>query len=160
MIEVKYVVVAVAGAAGFVASMFTIGMGLGRSWSQLEPAVFADTFPGTFVFLLPTIALTLPLGLYGAWNAMTSAPARSTSWKQWRLALIGLVASTLITIVYHVPANYRIWRHDLDATELSSELDRWLAFHALRVLIAGLALVAALRAALEDLQPVEGAAGS
>lgn len=149
MTEVKVsrpAVLGLAGTVGFVASMFTIGMGLGRSWSQLEPEVFAETFPGTFVFLLPTVALTLPFAIYGTWHAMRAAGTESAQRRRWRTALVGLLASTAVTAVYHVPANYRIWRHDLTADEISTELDRWLLVHALRLAIAVFAMVAAFRA--------------
>ncbi|MEM9654877.1 MAG: hypothetical protein AAGA65_22490 [Actinomycetota bacterium] len=134
------------GTVGFVASMFTIGMGLGRSWSQLEPEVFADTFPDTFLFLLPTVALTLPFAIYGTWRSMQAATPGSTTRRHWRVAFIGLLISTAVTAVYHVPANYRIWQHDLTASEISTELDRWLLLHAVRLAIAVVALVAAFRA--------------
>ncbi|MEM7142278.1 MAG: DUF1772 domain-containing protein [Actinomycetota bacterium] len=135
-----------AGCVGFVASMFTIGMGLGRSWTQLEPQVFAETFPGTFLFLLPTVGLTLTPGVYGVWQAYRAAAPGSAAFRRWRLALAGLLASTTVTLIYHVPANYRIWQHDLTDAQISTELDRWLVFHAIRLVIAVAAMLAAFRA--------------
>ena len=137
-------IVGLAGTVGFVSVMLTIGLGLGRSWSQLDPEVFADTFPATFVFLLPAVALTLTPGLAGVWIARKEAtPARRPG---WNLALGGLAVSLLVTVAYHVPANYRLWRSDLSASEISTELDRWLALHAVRLAAAVVAMAAAFLA--------------
>lgn len=140
----KAEIIGLAGTVGFVSVMLTIGLGLGRTWTLLDPRVFADTFPATFVFLLPAIAVTLTPGLVGVWIARREAtPTRRP---MWNLALGGLAVSLLITVAYHVPANYRLWRSDLSASDISTELDRWLAVHAVRLLAAGVAMVAAFLA--------------
>lgn len=137
----KAEIVGLAGTVGFVSVMLTIGLGLGRTWTQLDPGVFADTFPATFAFLLPAIAVTLTPGLVGVWIARREAtPSRRPKWK---LALAGLAVSLLITVAYHVPANYRLWRSDLSDSDISTELDRWLAFHAVRLLAGAVAMIAA-----------------
>lgn len=54
--------------------------------------------------------------------------------------------SVLITLAYHLPANIRIWTGDFPSDEATTELNRWLALHAVRTLAGLVAVGASFRA--------------
>jgi hypothetical protein len=135
-------IIAFGGSVGFTAVMATIGMGLGRQWVQIDSLVWADTWLATFLFLLPCIAVTLTPAAIAVVVALRNAPAGSRERRNWQIAAAGLAVSVLITLVYHLPTNIRIWTGDFTADEATTELHRWLLLHAVRTL-AGLAAVIA-----------------
>lgn len=135
-------IVAFGGSVGFTAVMATIGMGLGRQWVQIDSLVWVDTWLATFLFLLPCIAVTLTPAAIAVVFALRDAPAGSRERRNWQIAAAGLAVSVLITLVYHLPTNIRIWTGDFTADEATTELNRWLLLHAVRTL-AGLAAVVA-----------------
>ncbi|MGB3256394.1 MAG: DUF1772 domain-containing protein [Ornithinimicrobium sp.] len=134
------------GSLGFTAVMVTIGMGLGRLWAQIDPVVYGDTFLNTFMFLLPCIAITLLPALIGTFSSWRRADAGSNEKRRWAVTLIGLIASVVVTLIYHLPANFRIWSGDLSSSELTTQLNWWLALHALRTTAALVATIAAFLA--------------
>lgn len=66
--------------------------------------------------------------------------------RRWAVALGGLTVSVLVTLVYHLPANIRIWSGDLSPAELTSQLHWWLALHAVRTAAGLVATIAAFLA--------------
>ena len=74
--------------------------------------VWADTWLNTFLFLLPCIAVTLTPAAIAVVVALRSAPAASRERRNWQIAAAGLGVSVLITLVYHLPTNIRIWTGD------------------------------------------------
>lgn len=138
--------VAFGGSVGFTAVMTTIGMGLGRQWVQIDSLVWADTWLDTFLFLLPCIAVTLTPAVIAVVIALRNAPAASQERRNWQIAAAGLAVSILITLVYHLPANIRVWTDDFTADEATTELHRWLWLHAARTLAGLVAVVASFRA--------------
>ncbi len=138
--------VAFGGSVGFTAVMATIGMGLGRQWVQIDSLVWADTWLNTFLFLLPCIAVTLTPAAIAVVVALRNAPVASRERRNWQIAAAGLVVSVLITLVYHLPTNIRIWTDDVTADEATTQLHRWLLLHAVRTLAGLVAVVASFRA--------------
>ncbi len=138
--------VALAGSVGFTAVMTTIGMGLGRQWVQIDSLVYAETWLPTFLFLLPCIAVTLAPASIAVFIARRNAPAGSKERRNWTIAVAGLTVSVLITLAYHLPANFRIWLDDLTAEEATTELHRWLALHAVRTAAGLIGAIASFRA--------------
>ncbi|MEM9893351.1 MAG: anthrone oxygenase family protein [Actinomycetota bacterium] len=136
---------AVIGSAAYTGVLITIGLGLGRYWQTVPPQDYAAQFDEIFEFLLPAIAITLlpamagiALSLRRAWN--------TTAKTLWLAAAIALAASLAITVLYHVPANNRIWSDTITADDLDTERARWLGWHAART-IAGLTAALATFAA-------------
>ena len=138
--------IAFGGSVGFAAVMATIGMGLGRQWVQIDSLVWADTWLNTFLFLLPCIAVTLTPAAIAVVVALRNAPPASRERRNWQIAAAGLAVSVLITLVYHLPANIRIWTGDFTADEATTQLHRWLLLHAVRTLAGLVAVVASFRA--------------
>ncbi len=139
-------IVAFGGSVGFTAVMATIGMGLGRQWVQIDSLVYVDTWLNTFLFLLPCIAVTLTPAAIAVVIALRRAPSASAERRNWRIAATGLAVSVLITLVYHLPTNIRIWTGDFTSDEATTVLNQWLALHAVRTLAGLVAVVASYRA--------------
>ncbi len=139
-------IIAFGGSVGFTAVMATIGMGLGRQWVQIDSLVWADTWLATFLFLLPCIAITLTPAAIAVVVALRNAPAGSRERRNWQIAAAGLAVSVLITLVYHLPTNIRIWTGDFTADEATTQLNRWLVLHAVRTLVGLAAVIASYQA--------------
>lgn len=147
------------GSLGFTAVMLTIGMGLGRLWVQIDPVVYGDTWLNTFLFLLPCIAITLIPAFIGAIWSWRDAAAGSAAKRRWAVALAGLSVSVLVTLVYHLPVNIRIWSGGMSSSELTSQLHWWLALHAVRTaagLVATIAAFLAIKSSFEQKPHQEG----
>jgi hypothetical protein len=138
--------IAFGGSVGFTAVMATIGMGRGRQWVQIDSLVWADTWLNTFLFRLPCIATTLTPAAIAVVVALRDAPAPSRERRNWQIATTALAVSVVITLVYHLPTNIRIWTGDLTADEMPTQLHRWLLLHAVRTLAGLVAVVASFRA--------------
>ncbi len=134
------------GSLGFTAVMLTIGMGLGRLWVQIDPVVYGDTWLNTFLFLLPCIAITLIPAFIGAIWSWRDAAAGSAAKRRWAVTVGGLTVSVLVTLVYHLPVNIRIWSGGMSSSELTSQLHWWLALHAVRTAAGVVATTAAFLA--------------
>lgn len=138
--------IAFGGSVGFTAVMATIGMGLGRQWVQIDSLVWADTWLATFLFLLPCIAVTLTPAAIAVVIALRDAPPASRERRNLQIAAAGLAVSVLITLVYHLPTNIRIWTGDFTAADATTQLHRWLVLHAVRTLAGLVAVVASFQA--------------
>jgi len=134
---------AVVGASAYVGVLLVIGLSLGIYWRGLEPQVYAEWFTGNFIYLLPSVMLVLGPALIGVIGSLWLARGDRVARRLWALALAGLVLSSLVTALYHLPANFRIWSGDLTSPELVSELDAWLVWHLVRWLFGLLGAVAA-----------------
>ena len=134
---------AVVGASAYVGVLLTIGLSLGIYWRGLEPQAYAEWFTDNFILLLPSVMLMLGPALVGVIGSLWLARADRSARRLWSLALAGLVLSSLVTALYHLPANFRIWSGDLTSTELAGELDAWLVWHVVRWLFGLLGAVAA-----------------
>lgn len=67
----------------------------------------------------------------------------------WLIALAGIVLASLIAMVYHLPANFRLWGLDQSDAKVTSELRWWLVLHVHRVLAGLVGAVAAVWTALD-----------
>lgn len=138
---------AVVGSAMFAGVMLTIGLALGRYWWSLDPQAFAVWFEKNFILLLPCVVVTLVPAFIGVGWLLKhdwDSPAR----RGWIIALAGIGTASLITAVYHLPANFRLWGLDQTDAEVTSELRWWLILHVPRVIAGFVGAVAALETAL------------
>ncbi len=140
---------AVGGSAAFFGVMLTIGLGLGKYWLDLEPLVFAQWFKDYYSLLLPWAMLVLSPALIGVIGALVMRKSHRVEYKWWKIALISLSVAFLITLVYHLPANVRIWSLEQSSTEVATELNSWLIMHVLRVVASLVAAYATFRAIFE-----------
>ncbi|MEM8708103.1 MAG: DUF1772 domain-containing protein [Actinomycetota bacterium] len=139
--------IAVLATAAYAGVMIAIGLGLGRYWLDLPPQEFAAWFEANFIFLLPTVAVTSVPALAAAVIAARRTDDAAGR-RDWYIAL-GLIGVTFaVTLAYHLPANLRIWDLTMTDDELRTELTRWLALHAVRVVGALAAAWYALRATI------------
>jgi len=141
---------AVVGLGAYTGVMIAIGLGLGRYWLSLSPSAFVEWFTPNFWFLLPTVGVTLPVALWGSlWSWKLASAAGPTAKRQWRTVVLLLLVTVVVTMAYHLPANFRIWSGTLDDAQVERELGLWLAAHLLRVGPALVATVLAFRAAFQ-----------
>ncbi|MEX1333835.1 MAG: DUF1772 domain-containing protein [Candidatus Limnocylindrales bacterium] len=133
---------AVVGASAYLGVLLVIGLSLGAYWRGLEPQAYAEWFTDNFIYLLPSVMLMLGPALIGVIGSLWLAREDRVARRLWALALAGLVLSSLVTALYHLPANFRIWSGDLTSPELTGELDAWLVWHVVRWLFGLLGAVA------------------
>ncbi len=150
MKRLVYQNLAVIGSAMFTGVMLTIGLALGRYWVDLAPQEFALWFKANFILLLPCVMVTLVPAFVGVgwllkqdWNVPKLR-------RGWMIALGGIGLASLITMVYHLPANFRLWGLDQTDAQITTELRWWLVLHVPRVLAGLTGAVAALWTALES----------
>jgi len=150
MKRLVYQNLAVVGGAMFAGVMLTIGLALGRYWLGLDPQEFASWFQANFILLLPCVMLTLTPALVGvAWLLKQDWNDKRLR-RGWLIALAGLGLASLITLVYHLPANFRLWGLDQTDSEVVSELRWWLVLHIPRIIAGIVGAVAALWTSLES----------
>lgn len=145
-----YQILAVVGSAMFTGVMLTIGLALGRYWVGLEPQEFAVWFEANFLLLLPCVAITLIPAFIGVGWLLKADWHIPRLRKGWLIALAGIGLASLITAVYHLPANFRLWGLDQSDARVASELRWWLVLHVPRVLAGLVGATAALWTALES----------
>ena len=141
---------AVVGSAMFAGVMLTIGLALGRYWLDLEPQEFAVWFEANFLLLLPCVAITLMPAFIGVGWLLKADWHLPRLRRGWLITLAGIGLASLITAVYHLPANFRLWGLDQSDAEVTSELRWWLILHVPRVVAGLVGAVAALWTALES----------
>jgi uncharacterized membrane protein (DUF485 family) len=143
-----YTQAAVVGSAMFTGVMLTIGLALGRYWWSLEPQEFARWFEQNFILLLPCVLVTLLPAFIGVGRLLGQDWNTPHLRRGWLIALAGIGIASLITAIYHLPANFRLWGLDQTDAEVTSELRRWLILHVPRVAAGFVGAVAALRTAV------------
>ena len=135
---------AVVGSGMFTGVMLTIGLGLGPFWLGLEPQAFAVWFEANFILLLPNVSITLLPAFVGVGWLLRQDWGTPRLRRGWLIALAGIGGATLITLVYHLPTNIRLWGLDQTDAQVASELRWWLALHVPRILAGLVGTVAAL----------------
>lgn len=122
---------AVAGSGIYTGVMLVIGLTLGPWWISLEPRTYAMWFRDNFTRLVTPLSLGLIPAVVGAVLSIANAPASDRG--IWWAVLISLGVGIVLTLAYHVPANFRIWSLKLNDEKIRRELRRWLVSHAFRV---------------------------
>lgn len=94
--------------AAFAGGNLFIGLSIGGYWISLSPVDYMAVFFGQWLFFLLTIMPLLLMTLYGLiksakYDADTPAIA-----SYWRPAILCLIATCLITILFHMPLNLRL----------------------------------------------------
>jgi uncharacterized membrane protein (DUF485 family) len=150
MKRLVYLNVAVVGSAMFTGVMLTIGLALGRYWLDLAPQEFAAWFEANFILLLPCVVVTLVPAFIGVGWSLSKDWNVPRLRRGWLIALGGIGIASVITAVYHLPANFRLWGLDQTDSKVTSELHWWLIMHVPRTLAGLVGAVAALWASLES----------
>lgn len=155
MKRLVYLNLAVIGSAMFTGVMLTIGLALGRYWLDLEPQEFAAWFEANFILLLPCVAVTLIPAFIGVGWLLKQDWSAPRLRRGWLIALAGIGIASLITAIYHLPANFRLWGLDQTDAKVTSELHWWLTMHVPRTLAGLVGAVAALSTALQSVRAVD-----
>lgn len=139
-------IVAIIATAAFAGNMINIGMSYTRYWQSIEPIAFMQDFKVKFPLLLaPTAATLLPaliatlLSVVFNWN---NPATRSL----WLIALVGLLLTIAITLIYHLPNNLAFMGLKYSAAKATSRLQIWVLLHWVRVVVAIAAAVFAILA--------------
>lgn len=141
----RYSLTIIASAAFAGANLF-IGLSMGAIWYSMHPMDFMNGFWDQFVrftfTILPLFALTL-IGL------ILSLRADWTCRRARRLLLFALglfVATSVITVAFHVPLNFALRAGEFSAEEAANARRNWLSLHILRMVLAFCIPVLALKA--------------
>lgn len=139
-------IVAIIAIAAFAGNMINIGMSYARYWQSIDPMAFMEDFKVKFPLLLaPTAATLLPaliatlLSVVFNWN---TPEIRSL----WLIALVGLLLTIAITLIYHLPNNLAFMGLKYSAAKATSRLQIWVLLHWVRVVVAITAAVFAILA--------------
>jgi uncharacterized membrane protein len=139
-------IVAIIAIAAFAGNMINIGMSYASYWQSIEPTAFMKDFKAKFVpFLLPPTAATLLPALIATLLSVVFNWNNSTTQLFWLIALLGLLLTITITLIYHLPSNLAFIELKYSATKATSRLQTWVLLHWVRV---GIAIIAAVFAIL------------
>lgn len=138
-------IIAIIAIAAYAGNMINIGASHALYWLSLEPLEFMRFFAIDFpLLLIPTAATVLPAWLVSL-VVFRKSDAQSESRKYWRLAFLGVTLTILQTSVYHLPMNLDFMAMSYDAATASSKLNGWIVSHWIRVVIAVISGVYALK---------------
>jgi uncharacterized membrane protein len=139
-------IIAIIATAAFAGNMINIGMSYARYWQSIDPIAFMQDFKVKFPLLLgPTAATLLPaliatlLSVVFNWN---NPATRSL----WLIALVGLLLTIAITLIYHLPNNLAFMGLKYSAAKATIRLQIWVLLHWVRVVAAIAAAVFAILA--------------
>lgn len=134
------------GCAAFTGMLITIGMSFGSYWKSLTPEELMDWFasnPKGAARPLPFVLLPTLVGLGGAMWLQWGDPVAARLW-------IGAAASIgvllIFTVVYFFPINGKLEAKTMPSADVPGTLNRWLAFHWIRVVLGVLASLLAFLA--------------
>lgn len=134
---------AIIASAAFAGGNLFIGLSMGAYWMSLDPLVFMHSFWAQFSTFLYTIMPLFVLTLVGL---ILSA---RLDWNQpklkrlWLFAIALYVATSLITLGFHLPENLRLRDALYTAEQAASARRYWLIAHIPRVIFSiGIPLLA------------------
>lgn len=141
---------ALAFTSAFAGVMLAIGVGLGGYGTTMRPNAYARQFGAVYPYLAPCVGMTLVPAFAATLVALRRTAPGSLPRRDWRVALGGILATIAVTLVYHMPANLRLWSGELDPGAIRSEQWWWLGVHALRMGTLLLGIAAMVRAIARD----------
>lgn len=137
----------VAGSAGFVGVMLTIGAGLIPFFYLTGPSAFESWFASYFVFLMPAVFITSIPAFIGSISLIRSSPKNTPERVLWRNTLLALALVYAVTAVIHMPLNISFWSMELSNEQIVTNLTIWTLAHVLRIVGALFASYWAFKAA-------------
>jgi hypothetical protein len=140
---------AVVAGAAFAGGNLFIGLSLGAYWMSLDPLVFMHGFWPQFITFLRTIMPLFLLTLVGLLLSARLDWDRPRLKRLWLIAIAFYVATSLITLGFHMPENLRLRDALYTPEQAAAARLHWLVAHVPRVLLSiGIPLIA-LRAIFE-----------
>lgn len=129
-------IIAIIGIGAFAGNMLNIGLSHVFYWQSLEPIEFMQFFAIDFpLLLMPTAVTVLPAWL-GTLFVFLKSEKKSESRKFWRIAFWGLTLILIQTSIYHLPMNLDFVALKYDAVTATSKLNGWIVSHWIRIGIA------------------------
>ncbi|MEM0978072.1 MAG: hypothetical protein AAGJ34_11090 [Pseudomonadota bacterium] len=126
---------AIISSAAFAGCNLFIGLSIGSIWMALPPLDFASRFWEQFTRFTYTIMPLFILTLVGLGLSARLDWAYPRLRPYWVRALLFYVATTAITLVYHVPENLMLRMKNYSASEADSVRFYWLVIHIPRVVL-------------------------
>lgn len=128
-------IVAIISSGAFAGGNLFIGLSVGIYWLSLPSLEFVASFAPMFQHFLYTI---MPLFLMTMMSLVLSA---KLDWNipevkhYWRIAIGLFVATSLMTVFYHVPENLRLLANNYNEQQAHAALTYWLSGHIPRVFL-------------------------
>jgi len=139
-------IIAIIGISAFAGNMLNIGLSHAIYWQSLDPIEFMKFFAIDFPLLLIPTALTLLPAWLGSLFVFFKCEKKSESRKYWRFAFWGLTLTIIQTSIYHLPMNLDFMALEYDAATAASKLNGWVISHWIRIGIAIISGVYAIKA--------------
>lgn len=137
--------IAIIGIGAFTGNMLNIALSHAMYWQSLDPLEFMKFFAIDFPLLLVPTAITLLPAWLGSLFLFLKSNKNPESRKYWRIAFLGLTLTIIQTSVYHLPMNLDFMALKYDALTATSKLDGWILSHWIRIGIAILSGVYAMK---------------
>ncbi|NJL55399.1 DUF1772 domain-containing protein [bacterium] len=138
-------IIAIIAIAAFAGNMINIGLSYARYWQSLEPTAFMENFKAKFIpYLLPPTAATLLPALIATLLSVVFNWGDPTARLFWLIALVGVLLTIVITLVYHLPTNFGFIEKKYSAAKATSKLQTWVLLHWVRVAVAIAAAASAI----------------
>ena len=129
--------------AAFAGNMINIGLSYGVHWQSLDPLAFMESFKIDFPLLLGPTTVTLMPGFIGSlWLVFLNKENKAVQ-RLWLISFVALLLINIQTAAYHLPMNLDFMDLKYSGVEATSKLQSWIIFHWLRV---GMAIVSAIYA--------------
>ncbi|MGJ3254391.1 MAG: anthrone oxygenase family protein [Elainellaceae cyanobacterium] len=137
-------IIAIIATAAFAGNMINIGMSYARHWQSIDPIAFMQDFKVKFPLLLPPTAATLLPALITTLLAVVFNWNNPETRLLWLIALLGLLLTVAITLIYHLPNNLAFMDLKYSPAKATSRLQTWVLLHWVRVVVAIAAAVFAI----------------
>jgi uncharacterized membrane protein len=137
-------IVAIIATAAFAGNMINIGMSYASYWQSIDPIAFMEDFKVKFPLLLPPTAATLLPALIATMLSVVFNWKNPETRSFWLIALLGLLLTIAITLIYHLPTNFAFMGLEYSAAEATRKLQTWVFLHWVRVVVAIAAAVFAI----------------
>jgi hypothetical protein len=138
--------IAIISIGAFAGNMINIGLSYGIHWLSLDPITFMESFKVDFPLLLgPTAATLLPAFIATLWLFLISKDNKAVR-RYWLFAFVALLLINIQTVAYHLPMNLGFMELKYSASEASAKLQGWIIFHWVRVIVAIVSGVFAIKA--------------
>jgi hypothetical protein len=138
-------IIAIIGIGAFAGNMLNIGLSHAIYWLSLDPIEFMKFFAIDFPLLLIPTALTLLPAWLGCLFVFLKSDKNSESRKFWKLAFWGLTLIIIQTSIYHLTMNLDFMAIKYDAATATSKLNAWIISHWIRIGIAIISGVYAIK---------------
>ncbi|MDP4826228.1 MAG: hypothetical protein NWR73_00975 [Flavobacteriales bacterium] len=139
-------IIAIIAIGAYIGNMLNIGLSHAVYWQSLEPIEFMQFFAIDFPLLLVPTALTLMPAWLGSLFVFLKSEKKSKSRKYWQIAFWGLTLTIVQTSIYHLPMNLDFMALKYDALTATNKLNGWIISHWIRIIIAILSGIYAVRA--------------